>query len=364
LSKNADVDFAVYGEYENAVLELSKALKNKEAVNSIKGLIYRENGVVRENGRTDAVDFISMPSPERITLPYYNYNDRPIARLGYPSLQILLSRGCPYKCTFCLWPQVMFNKNYQLRDLDKAVAEIKEGIEQYGITSFYVDDDTFNINKKHLMDFTRKLKENNIKLPWMAMARGDTVVDMETFTALKESNLIAIKFGVESVDDVVLKEMDKGLDVKKCEESIQLCQELGIEVHLTFSIGYLNDTMERIRKTFLWSLDMNPSSIQVSLVTPFPATKMYEDVVQAGFKPEQDYTRYDGARFTVVSSHIEQNVLQDIHQAWYGLFGAYKRGKKPNERDVKVMFYGVGCGEVESCVENQEYLEFRERLSQ
>lgn len=340
LELNSCLDFAVYGEYEIAVLELSRAVKNSSSLQNIKGLIYRQNGEVAQNGRTDVVDFFALPSPDRYATPFYNYNDRPIKELPYPSMQILLSRGCPYKCTFCLWPQVMFNKNYQLRDLNKAIEELKIGIENFGIKSFYVDDDTFNINKNHLNSFAKMLKENSINLPWMAMARADTVVDRETLIALKESGLIAIKFGIESVDETVLDEMKKDLDISKCEQTIGFCKSINLGVHLTFSIGYLSDTPERILKSFKWLIEQNPDSMQLSLVTPFPATKMYEVAKNAGHDMEKDYTKYDGARYTVVSSSISKDDLIDIRQAWINLFIAFKRDNEFADDDIRVLING------------------------
>lgn len=325
---HVEIDFAIVSEYEEAVYLLSQALKNNEDFKNIEGLIYRENEKIYANGSTKSVDFNSFENSHFDVLPFYNYNDRPIAELEYPSFQIQLSRGCPYKCIFCLWPQLMYKKNYQLRDLTKVIDEIKKAEELFGIESFYVDDDTFNINKSHLLSFSRLLRENNINLPWAAMARADTVVDEETLKTLNESGLIMLKFGIESVDENVLHVMQKALDIKKCEETMALCKKLGIKVHLTFSIGYFNDSLSAIQKTFDWLLEQNPESMQISIVTPFPGTLMYEQAIQKGYTLEKDLSKYDGAAYSVVTSNIEKNRLEAIKKKWIEEWLNFKNNKK------------------------------------
>jgi len=367
LDKYSFVDYAVNGEYEFAVNMLAKALKDNDEISSIKGLIYREDNKNISNGKTDPVDVKKLPNPDRITLPYYNYNDRPIRSITYPSLQVILSRGCPFGCTFCLWPQIMFNENYQTRNIEDVIAEIKEGINTYGITSFYVDDDTFNINRNHLLKFAAALQQEKINLPWMAMARGDTVVDRETLQRLKDSGLVAIKYGVESTDEKVLAEMNKKLNLEKTVEAVRVSREIGLEVHLTFSVGYFADTAESIRNTFCWSLAQGVDSIQISIVTPFPGTVMYHEAKKRGIKLEDDYDKYDGARYTVVARDDKQ-YLQDVVRSWYRLFRVNKGAMELNKDDAMVMFYGLSYEELTDAErskadQDKEFADFLSKVS-
>jgi len=323
-----EIDFVVVSEYEESVYLLSKALKDSEDFKKINGLIYRENGQVDVNDSMKSVDFGSFENSHFDILPFYNYNDRPIAELKYPSFQVQLSRGCPYKCIFCLWPQLMYKKKYQLRDLNKVLKEIRKAKEIFGIQSFYVDDDTFNIYKNHLLNFATLLNKYAINLPWAAMARADTVVDKETLQALKDSGLIMLKFGIESIDESVLLVMQKGLDIKKCEETIALCKQLNIKVHLTFSIGYFNDSLSAIQKTFDWLIAQNPESMQISIVTPFPGTVMHEQALKQGYILEKDLSKYDGATYSVVTSNIEKDVLESIRKKWIEEWLNFKNNKK------------------------------------
>jgi radical SAM superfamily enzyme YgiQ (UPF0313 family) len=306
------VDFAIEREFEKEVVDLAKEIKEKKILKK-----YRVG---------KPWDF-SKARVYREISPFYNYNDRPIKKLKYPSLQIQLTRGCPYKCIFCMWPQVMF-RGYKKRDLDIVIDEIKKAKDIFGINSFYIDDDTFNVDREYIREFAKRLIKEKINLPFMVMARADAVVDKESLALLKDAGLVAIKFGIESVDEDILKEMNKALNLKKSEEAIKLCKELGIEVHLTFSIGSFSDTKESIKKSFLWLIDKNPDSMQISILTPFPATKMYEMAKERGFKIEDDFKKYDGARYSVVTSNISKEELQKIKEGWIREWRRFKKSSK------------------------------------
>ena len=303
------IDFVIEGEFEKEVVKLAKELKQNSVSNKYK--------------TSDGWDFSKAKRYFEI-LPFYNYNDRPIKKLKYPSFQIQLTRGCPYKCIFCMWPQLLF-KGYQKRNLDIVIDEIKRAKDIFGINSFYVDDDTFNIDKNYILEFAKRLKKEKINLPFMVMARADAVVEREIIKELKEAGLEAIKFGIESVDENILKEMNKSLNLKKSEESIKICKELGVEVHLTFSIGSFSETKESIKKTFLWLIKQNPDSMQISILTPFPATKMWYMAKELGYKLDNDFKKYDGARYCVVASKIPKDELVKIKENWIKEWNNFKK---------------------------------------
>jgi len=327
LMSYAEVDFGIAKEYEESALELASAIKNKKDFSEIKGLIFREGKTVVINDSDGDTSFSELPRPERIITPFYNYNDRPIKELEYPSLQIQLSRGCPYKCTFCLWPHTFYGKKYRTADTDRVAEEIKNAVDIFGIRSFYVDDDTFNMDKKHLHAFCDSLEKFNINLPWMAMARADGGLDENILKKMKDCGLTALKFGIESIDEEVLKEIDKKLDVKKCEENMQICRDLGIQIHLTFSIGYEADTEEKIRKTFEWLKLQNPNSQQVSIVVPFPGTPMYKKLIKNGSLTDNKDNDYDGQNALVFENSMGREVTERLKKEWDKNWSEFKAGK-------------------------------------
>ena len=306
------IDFAIQGEYELSALELAQCLKEGKPYGHIDGLIH----ICGINPPRKTTDFAALPRPERLITPFYNYNDRPVSALAYPSFQTQLSRGCPYKCCFCQWVHTIYADGYRKADTDTIVKEILDAQGKLGIRSFYLDDETFNIDKKHLHRFCDSLEENGVKLPWMAMARADGGLDEELIVRMKNSGLIGLKFGIESVDETVLKEINKKLDIIKCEQTLSLCRKHGIEVHLTFSIGYLADTKETIQKTFDWMLAQNPDSQQVSIVTPFPGTPMYNELIKKGVLVDDNLTDFDGHNTHAFRGNLESDEIVRLKDKW------------------------------------------------
>jgi radical SAM superfamily enzyme YgiQ (UPF0313 family) len=192
------VDFVLIGEYELTALELAGYLEQNNSLGGINGLVWRKGQDVQVNDKRGTLDNLdSLPWPERKDVPIYKYNDA-FAGLPAPNVQLWSSRGCPFKCIFCLWPQTMYGDNrYRLRNAEDVVNEMEWLINHYGFKAVYFDDDVFNINRQHVLDICKWIKIKQIKTPWAAMARVD-FMDEELLRVMQGSGLCAIKYGIES----------------------------------------------------------------------------------------------------------------------------------------------------------------------
>nr|WP_269434893.1 radical SAM protein [Desulfosarcina ovata] len=227
------------------------------------------------------------------------YNDRP-GGIPAPSLQILASRGCPFGCVFCAWPQLMYGgSSYRTRSSKDIVDEIESCVKTYGSRSFYFDDDTFNVGKTRIMDLCREIKSRKLNLPWAIMARADQM-DRELLETLKDAGLHALKYGVESGAQEILDGACKGLDLEKVGETIKITRELGIQYHLTFMFGLPGETEETARETMALALDLDPDSLQFSIATPFPGSRFYDMLLKSGHLLSTNPDEYDGYHNAVV----------------------------------------------------------------
>lgn len=111
------IDFIIRGEYEYALLELVRCQKARADLSVIDGLVWKnKEKIVVNKPRPTIADLDSLPWPEREDVPLYKYNDG-FAGLPSPNVQMWASRGCPYSCSFCLWPQTMYyERRYRKRD--------------------------------------------------------------------------------------------------------------------------------------------------------------------------------------------------------------------------------------------------------
>ncbi|MBI5178636.1 MAG: radical SAM protein [Nitrospinae bacterium] len=298
LDQHPFLDFSIEGEYEFTVLELAQNLAGPKE--GILGLVYRgADGAPRKNGRRPLAKLDDLPWPAREFLPMMNYWDNP-GGIPSPSLQVHASRGCPFTCAFCSWPQVMYGGNkYRARDPKDVVREIVHCRDTYGFKSFYFDDDTFNIGKKRILALCDEMIRENLGLPWAAMARADTA-DAEMLAKMKEAGLVSIKYGVESGEQKILDDCGKRLDLAVARETVRETKRLGIKCHLTFTFGLPGETKETIRKTMALAEELDPDTVQFSIATPYPGSRLYRQLSEKGHIVSADFSEYDGGNRAVI----------------------------------------------------------------
>jgi len=317
-----EVDFVIEGEYEFALLELTQALESGGGTEKILGLYSRDHdGKGRANGKRPLAELTEFPWPARQHLPMLNYHDNPTG-MPEPTLQMWASRGCPFQCIFCVWPQIMYGgSKYRMRDAKDVVKEIKHCVEEYRMKSIYFDDDTFNIGRNRMFEFCDEfIKEGLNQIPWSIMARADTI-DPKIWTRMREAGLQALKFGVESGNQQVIKNSGKRLDLDRVRQSVRITRDLGIKSHLTFMFGLPGETKETVIETIEFAKELNPDSLQFSIATPFPGSSYYNDLDQKGYILSKNWNDYDGNSTAVIKTDSMSNAnleeaLQYAHTEW------------------------------------------------
>ncbi len=343
LETHKDVDFVLVGEYEFALLELLDRLRDGKDLRDALGIVFREPGgaVVQTPPRPLEKDLDAFPWPAREFLPMHNYMDTP-GGIPTPSLQLWASRGCPFKCIFCAWPQIIYGgSHYRTRTPKDVVDELEWCVKKYGFKSFYFDDDTFNIGKPRIMELAREIRDRKIGLPWAVMARADTM-DLEMLVALKEAGLCALKYGVESGSQKLVSSACKGLDLGKVRETVRFTRELGIKYHLTFMFGLPGETWETVRESIRFALEMDPDSIQFSITTPFPGSQFYEMMEEKGYLLSKDFSEYDGYNRAVVRTDaMTAKELEEAHRMALAEWGRHRMMKDIRTRKLDYFLYGL-----------------------
>lgn len=188
---------------------------------------------------------------------------------------------------------------YRTRSPKDVVDELESCIGRYGIKSFYFDDDTFNIGKKRMLELGDELIKRRINLPWSAMARADTA-DEETLQRLHQAGLVSIKYGVESGDQKILDDCGKRLNLEVAKRNIFATKRLGIKCHLSFAFGLPGETHETIQKTLQLADELDPDSLQFSIATPYPGSRLYDQLKAEGRLLTSNFDEYDGANHSVM----------------------------------------------------------------
>ncbi len=223
-----------------------------------------EKGVMSVlNGAAGIVDYDLLTVDEMNASPY-PWLDETIAHAYWdacppgqeaPQLQLLTSRGCPYKCIFCVWPATMTGndpdgtakRTVRQYSADYIEGFIREAVDRFGYRTIYFDDDTFNLGDRHVLAICQAMAR--IGLPWSAMCRADTI-SRDTWRVMRESGCFGVKLGFESGNQTVVDTIvNKRLDLQKAREVVFALKDLGMSVHGTFTYGLPGETMEQMHDT-------------------------------------------------------------------------------------------------------------------
>ncbi|MCX5701653.1 MAG: radical SAM protein, partial [Candidatus Omnitrophica bacterium] len=280
--------------YEYTLLNLVRNLSRHKGLADINGLIYREGYDIKVNPPAALINLDALPWPLREELPMHQYLDTP-GRIPQPSVQMLASRGCPFGCNFCLWPQVMYHgRKYRFRDVIDTVDEMEYLVTRMGFKSVYFDDDTFNVGKGRMLRLCQEIRNRGLeRIPWAIMARAD-LMDEEILTQMKRSGLAAVKYGVESATQKLVNKCGKDMDLKKVEKMILFTKALDLRTHLTFTFGLPGETKSTINRTIDYARKLKPFSVQFSITTPFPGTAYFNDLDKRGLVINKNWDDYDG----------------------------------------------------------------------
>jgi hopanoid biosynthesis associated radical SAM protein HpnJ len=273
------IDFVCRNEFDYTCVDLAE----NKPWSEIKGLSWRDaDGRVHHNPERELIhDWDAMPS----VFPVY-HRDLDIEKyfIGYlqhPYVSFYTGRGCPAKCTFCLWPQTIGGHAYRTKSPAAVIKEMELGKELFGdrVREWMFDDDTFTIDKPRAVEIAKGMKK--LKLTWSCNARAH--LDYETLRQLRDNGLRLLLVGFESGNQAILNRTKKGLVLDTAREFMRNCRKLGIRVHGTFMIGLPIETQETIEETIRFAEEIDPFSIQVSIAAPYPGTELYKQATANGW---------------------------------------------------------------------------------
>jgi hopanoid biosynthesis associated radical SAM protein HpnJ len=279
LAEAPAVDLVARKEFDHAVVAVAEGRRWRD----VPGISYRDDGRVIHNPEGLPLDTAALDALPFVTevyardLDYKRYNS-PYCQ--YPYVSLYTGRGCPARCTFCLWPQVTTGHSYRARSPESVCEEVRGMPRLFPeMREVFFDDDTFTADPARAREIARRL--GPLGITWSTNARAN--VDRETLEVLKDNGLRLFVVGYESGNAEILRSIKKGVSLERARRFTRDCHELGILIHGTFILGLPGETRETIAETMRFAREMNPTTIQVSLASPYPGTHFYEWVREHGY---------------------------------------------------------------------------------
>ncbi|MHC1713400.1 MAG: radical SAM protein [Solidesulfovibrio sp.] len=301
------VDAVARREYDLTVLELARLLASGPATSkrlgTVAGLSFLAEGLsVHNQDRPYLADLDALPPVAPVYKRhldihrYFNPNAKP------PMLTLTTSRGCPFRCSFCLHPQTLTGRVARYRSIDAVLDEVAWALDHFpGLRSFFFEDDTLTADKARCLEFCAAIIRRGLRFEWSANSRAD--LDVSLLFALRRAGCRQLCVGFESADPAALSVMKKGLSAERMRRFRADAKSAGIKVHGCFIFGFPGDTRESIQRTIDFALSLDPDTAQFYPVMVYPGTEAYAKAVDREFlvtKRFRDWLTPEGLHNCVV----------------------------------------------------------------
>jgi len=284
------LDVCVRGEGEHTFYELVKAYLETGIFSSVPAVAYLDKESEYQQNGTNTPRISNI---EEIPWPYWpdNYLEK-FWKAGKSygvaterDMPFLLSRGCPFQCTFCS-NLLMWNTQYNFRDLDDVMEEINYYIKRYRITSLQLYDLTAIIKKQWIMDFCQRMIDENIKVKWsLPSGTRSEALDKDVLKMLKKTNCNYVVFAPESGSQRTLKKIKKRVKLERLTKSVIESKRQGLTTRTTCIIGFPHETWSDIFATILFQLKMafrGIDDLPLYIFSPYPGTEIFDELMEGG----------------------------------------------------------------------------------
>lgn len=321
------------GEAESTLLETVRHLLhgNESALDHVAGIAYldRMTGAVvmtEKQGFLHNLDH--LPFPSRDLIDANAYKDAWKSAHGYFSLNIVASRGCPYRCNWCAKP--IYGDSFSIRSAALVAEEMRQLKYDFGADHLWFADDIFGLRPKWVRQLADEVQRLDAAIPFKMQSRVDLMTP-DTVRALRRAGCAEVWMGAESGSQKILDAMDKGTRVDQIAKARENLRREGIRACYFLQFGYPSETWKDIQNTIRLVRDTRPDDIGVSVSYPLPGTKFFERVqAQLGEKTNWSDSEDLAMMFQGTYTNEFYRALHDALHAqvdyWNSAKGHHKEG--------------------------------------
>lgn len=289
--KEEYVDVIVHGEGEYTMLELVKAIEGGKNLRGVEGISFLEDGtVIHTPTRPPIENLDGLPFPAWHLYPHSKFRILPFVEMKRPALVISGSRGCPYKCSFCV--KVMKGLR-RARSAKNIVDEFEWLIENFGIKQVAFVDPIFPFGKKEGLEFCEEIISRGVnkKVIWATDTRVD-LVDKELLQKMKEAGCKRIMYGFETGTQTVLDGLVKKFTLEDAKKAAEETKKAGIQSVGFFMLGMAGETKETAQRTIEFARELNIDFAKFTVTVPYPGTELYETLLREGKLNTDDWSKF------------------------------------------------------------------------
>jgi len=280
LLDHTGAEYGILGEGEEAILSFLDAWGGNGDLADVPGLVHRKNRMtlVKNQPRT-ITDIQCVANPARDLL------DSPLYQKWGGMVGIQTKRGCPLGCVYCTYP-VVEGKAIRARDPRAVAEEMAESYNHWGTDTFFIVDNVFNNPPDHALAVVEAIGALGLPISFTAYLNPGFVTE-ELMRTMKAAGCTGIDYGVDSLDDDVLKRLGKNFTATDVVNTVRLTKEAGIRTCLSMIFGAPGETMDSLTRGVELLEEMEPTAVLALVgVRVYPNTKMYDIAERAGILPD------------------------------------------------------------------------------
>jgi anaerobic magnesium-protoporphyrin IX monomethyl ester cyclase len=292
LKTKKTIDFIVRGEGEQTLYELVQNFENNNDFSKIKGLAFIKNEKIKLTPNRPVIeDLDTLPFPARHLLNL---------KLYPPTGLLLSSRGCPYKCNYCV-ETTFWGYKPRFHSAKRAVDEMEHLMDDWGHERVAFLDSTFTASKKRVVEICNEMKNRGRKFKWGCYARIDTVTP-DLLKEMRKAGCYGLCYGVETLSVEALKNIQKTKNPRRINnwkeqatKAIKWARDENLFVITSFILGLPGETKESLEKTleFLMKMKNKPNQVSLQNFVAFPGTEFYINNEKYGINiVDGNYERY------------------------------------------------------------------------
>lgn len=269
----------------------------------------------------------NVPNLKSTPIPKYEL----AKKYKYKSVPIQTSRGCPHQCEFCV-SSTLYGKKYRRKSIEQVKSELLVIKEIWTRPFVFFTDDNMFMDEEYTSQILNLLEQLSIR--WYAFSDASIADKPHLLDKMYKSGCCQLLIGFESLSENNLAKINKSKwkrnkrkDYKKI---IEVVQSFGIGVVGSFVLGFDEDNSNTFDQLYEFILDTCLYATNITILTPFPGTKMYERYKKLGRISTEEWKRYNG--FELIHN-LENFTSQDFEKAFKDLYVKLNS----EERIIKVL---------------------------
>lgn len=316
--KKTQADVAVIGEGEETAVELMDALANKRSLAPIIGIAYREGDKVHVNPRRGLIkDIDTIPLPAFDLFPIHYYR---LLRVAHTSntdfvMPVLSGRGCTFTCNFCY----RLDEGLRERSNEAILQEVAVLQKDYGITYILFSDELLVSSVRRVTGLCEAIIKAGVKFKWSCNGRLN-YAKKDVLKLMKQAGCVFINYGIEAMDDQILKNMDKALTTKQIVSGIENTLAAGISPGFNIIFGNIGENRETLQKgvDFLLKYDDLSQLRTIRPVTPYPGSPLYYYAIKQGLiKDCEDFYENKHTNSDLMAVNFTDLTEEDYYDALF-----------------------------------------------